>query len=143
MARMHIHVGVDDIENNVTFYTTLFGAAPDQQEADYAKWMLDDPKVNFAISARARQHGVDHLGIQVETEEELDALRARLDAANVEQWHEGKVQCCYAASDKSWAQDPNGVAWEAFTSMARVATYYGDDAPTQVPARCGTSAESA
>ncbi|MEN7341666.1 MAG: VOC family protein [Pseudomonadota bacterium] len=133
MKRLHVHIGVSDIPASVAFYAKLFGEAPTTQENDYAKWMLEDPRVNFAISARAKHRGVDHLGLQTDDEVELTQLRDRLKSGDVAMWHEGQVQCCYAESEKSWAQDPDGVAWEAFTTMDTVNTYYGDSPKTCDP----------
>lgn len=116
MKRMHIHVGVDNLEQSILFYSALFGADPAKRKPDYAKWMLDDPRLNFAISTRAKR-GVDHLGLQVEEEQELHALRERLKAADMALFDEGKTVCCYAKSDKSWVNDPSGIAWEAYQTM--------------------------
>jgi len=120
MKTMHIHIGVEDIAQSVTFYSALFGAEPVKVMADYAKWMLEDPKVNFAISTRVKTKGVDHLGFQVESEEELADIRQRLSKADMAVFDEGETVCCYAKSDKTWVQDPAGVAWEAYQTMADV-----------------------
>jgi len=115
MKRLHVHVGVEDIGASIRFYSTLFGAEPSVTKADYAKWMLDDPRVNFAISAG--QHaatGIEHLGIQVESAEELAEVYGRLKAADRPVLEEGATTCCYAKSEKSWISDPQGVVWEAF-----------------------------
>lgn len=117
MKRMHIHVGVDEIERSIRFYSALFGADPVKVEQDYAKWMLEDPRVNFAISTRASVKGVDHLGLQVDDGEELDEVRARLESADLSLFDEGETVCCYARSDKSWVKDPDGIAWEAYRTM--------------------------
>jgi catechol 2,3-dioxygenase-like lactoylglutathione lyase family enzyme len=116
MKRIHIHVGVKNIDEAVRFYSALFGAAPVKIRHDYAKWMLDDPRVNFAISTRAVS-GVDHLGIQTEDDGELAEIRRRVEAAHLGVFDEGETVCCYAKSDKSWVQDPSGVAWEAYRTM--------------------------
>ena len=116
MKRIHIHVGVENIEEAVRFYSALFDAAPVKTEPDYAKWMLDDPRVNFAISTRAAQ-GVDHLGIQVDEKDELVEIRERVKGARLGVFDEGETVCCYAKSDKSWMQDPSGVPWEAYRTM--------------------------
>lgn len=141
MKRLHIHVGVENIENGVTFYSALFGAAPVKVKDDYAKWMLDDPRVNFAISTRSGKRGVDHLGIQVDSAQELDALRAQLSAANLTTHDDGETTCCYARSEKSWVQDPAGVAWEAYHTMEDAQIY--SSKPAAAPAAgapsCGTS----
>lgn len=117
MKRMHIHVGVENLDQGVTFYSALFGTEPTTTKDDYAKWMLDDPRVNFAISTRGAATGVDHLGIQVDDESELDDLRERLKTADVSLFDEGETVCCYARSEKSWVQDPAGIAWETFKTM--------------------------
>lgn len=117
MKRMHVHVGVKNIDEAVTFYSALFGAEPDKKMPDYAKWMLEDPKLNFAISTRTGKEGVDHLGIQVENEAELSDMRKRISKAEIDVIDEGETVCCYAESDKSWVQDPAGIAWEAYQTM--------------------------
>jgi catechol 2,3-dioxygenase-like lactoylglutathione lyase family enzyme len=117
MRRMHINVGVEDIEQSIKFYNVLFGAEPTKTKNDYAKWMLDDPRLNFAISTRASTKGVDHLGLQVDEENELEELRERLRGAEMSIFDEGETVCCYAHSEKSWVKDPSGVAWEAFRTM--------------------------
>lgn len=123
MKRLHVHVAVEDIEKSRAFYSTLFGAEPSVVEADYAKWMLEDPRVNFAISARGRAGGVDHLGIQVETADELAGIAARLKAAEQATVSETDTSCCYARSDKEWAVDPSGIRWESFLTHGRITTY--------------------
>jgi catechol 2,3-dioxygenase-like lactoylglutathione lyase family enzyme len=114
MKRLHVHVAVDDLERSIGFYSTLFAAAPAVVKPDYAKWMLEDPRVNFAISARGRAAGVDHLGIQVENEHELTEVYDRLKRAEAPVLEVGATTCCYAKSEKSWVIDPQGVAWETF-----------------------------
>ena len=117
MKRMHIHVGVENLEQSIAFYSALFAAQPVKTKADYAKWMLDDPHINFAISTRSAKVGVDHLGIQVDEDSELEALRERLKTADMSIFDEGETVCCYARSDKSWVADPSGIAWEAYKTM--------------------------
>jgi catechol-2,3-dioxygenase len=117
MKRFHIHVGVDNLNESVQFYSTLFGAKPAKLKEDYAKWMLEDPKVNFAISTRTNTKGVDHLGIQVDENVELSDLTERLKKADLKIYGEGEVTCCFAESNKAWVQDPSGIAWEAYHSM--------------------------
>ena len=131
MKRLHVHVAVDDIARSVGFYSTLFGAEPVVLENDYAKWMLDDPRVNFAISDRARVPDVDHLGIQVESSEELNELAGRLKAAGETTRDQTATTCCYAKSDKAWVNDPSGLRWETFFTFDGAATY-GEDAPDVV-----------
>jgi catechol 2,3-dioxygenase-like lactoylglutathione lyase family enzyme len=126
MKRMHLHVSVPDLAQSIRFYETLFGAPPNVVKDDYAKWMLDDPRVNFAISARERATGVDHIGIQVDSSAELGELAARLKAAGAETFDEAATTCCYAQSDKSWVNDPAGVRWETFFTFGE-ATTFGED----------------
>jgi len=124
MKRLHVHVGVDDLDQSVRFYSTLFGAAPSVTKDDYAKWMLDDPRVNFAISAgQHASKGIEHLGIQVESPEELTDVYARLKAADRPVLEEGATTCCYAKSEKSWIADPQGVVWETFYTTGEATTY--------------------
>lgn len=126
MKRLHVHVGVDDLSNSIRFYSTLFGNEPNVVKEDYAKWMLEDPRVNFAISqgSHARK-GIEHLGIQVESVEELSEVYGRLKAADRPVLEEGQTTCCYAKSEKSWIADPDGIVWEAFFTNGE-ATTYGD-----------------
>lgn len=128
MKRLHVHVAVEDLTRSVSFYSTLFGAEPTVRKDDYAKWMLDDPRVNFAISDRARVAGVDHLGIQTENGEELAELAGRLKAAGEVTRDQEATTCCYAKSDKSWVNDPQGIRWETFHTHGD-ATSYGEDEP--------------
>jgi hypothetical protein len=123
MKRLHLHVSVPDLAPSIRFYQTLFGAPPSVVKDDYAKWMLDDPKVNFAISARGRAAGVDHVGIQVESASELGAIAGRLKAAGAATFDEQAATCCYAQSDKSWVADPAGVRWETFFTYGEAVTY--------------------
>ena len=126
MKRLHVHVGVDDLEQSIRFYSTLFAAQPTVARSDYAKWMLDDPRVNFAISAgNHAARGIEHLGIQVESAEELAEVYDRLKAADRPVVEEGATTCCYAKSEKSWIADPQGVVWETFFTHGE-ATVYGD-----------------
>ncbi len=118
MKRFHIHVGVKDLNNSVQFYSTLFGQQPTKLKEDYAKWMLEDPKINFAISTRVSSEGVDHLGIQVEEGTELTEITERLKKADLGVYGEGETTCCYAESNKAWVKDPSGIAWEAYQTMA-------------------------
>ena len=126
MKRFHIHLHVDDLGKNIGFYSQLFGKAPTRVESDYAKWMLEDPRVNFAISAgNHAAKGVEHLGIQAENGEELTEVYDRLKAADRPVLEEGATTCCYAKSEKSWIADPDGIVWEAFLTNGD-ATIYGD-----------------
>ncbi|HEY1545603.1 MAG TPA: ArsI/CadI family heavy metal resistance metalloenzyme [Xanthobacteraceae bacterium] len=131
MKRFHVHVAVDDLTQSIGFYSALFAAEPSVIKTDYAKWMLDDPHVNFAISTRGRQAGLDHLGIQVETGDELDAIYARLQRAGGDVIEQGQTACCYAKSEKSWIDDPSGIAWEAFHTTGE-STNYGDGSGERV-----------
>lgn len=128
MKRLHINIGVHNIEQSIKFYSALFGAEPSKTRDDYAKWMLEDPRVNFAISTRSGKLGVDHLGMQADDESELAELRQRLESADLALFDEGETACCYARSDKSWLRDPSGVAWEAFRTMQDVQFFSGTQA---------------
>lgn len=127
MKRMHIHVGVDSLDHNIRFYSALFGAEPVKTKTDYAKWMLEDPRLSFAISTRATTKGVDHLGLQVDEDGELAELRERFTKADIAVFDEGETVCCYARSDKSWVQDPSGTAWEAYKTMEDVQLFSADE----------------
>ena len=126
MKRMHVHVAVDDLKQSIGFYSALFAAEPFVIKTDYAKWMLDDPRVNFAISTRGRQAGLDHLGIQVENKDELVEIYARLHKAGGNVIEQGQTSCCYAKSEKSWIDDPASISWETFLTSGE-STDYGDD----------------
>jgi catechol 2,3-dioxygenase-like lactoylglutathione lyase family enzyme len=132
MKRLHIHVAVQNLEQAIGFYSALFAAQPAVAKTDYAKWMLDDPHVNFAISTRGREPGLDHLGIQVEDKAELDEVYARLQAAGGPVIAQGQTACCYATSEKSWTDDPAGIAWEAFLTTG-ASTDYGDGSGERAP----------
>jgi catechol-2,3-dioxygenase len=127
MKRLHIHVSVGDITESAKFYSALFAAEPTVVKQDYAKWMLDDPRVNFAISTRSGETGLDHLGIQVESADELQEVYSRLQQADRPVVEEGATTCCYAKSEKSWISDPQGLPWETFLTSGE-STVYGDDA---------------
>lgn len=126
MNRFHVHVSVADLDQSIGFYSALFGTAPSVRKPDYAKWMLDDPRVNFAISTRSSQLGVNHLGIQVETADGLESIRDRLAQAGRALVDEKATTCCYARSDKHWVADPQGIAWETFHTLG-TAPVYGED----------------
>lgn len=123
MKRFHVHVHVEDLAASVAFYSKLFAAKPTRLEDDYAKWMLDDPRINFAISTRGSRPGVDHLGIQTDTPEELAALKAQAGAADMTLLDQGETTCCYARSDKHWVTDPQGVAWEQFHTLQNIPVF--------------------
>lgn len=128
MKRFHIHVGVEKLDESIRFYSALFGAEPVKTKPDYAKWMLDDPHINFAISTRAGKKGVDHLGIQVDNVVELNTLRNQLSKANLSTHDEGETVCCYSKSEKSWVEDPSGIAWEAYHTMEDAQIFSGKTA---------------
>jgi len=140
MKRLHVHVAVNDIPQSIGFYSALFAAQPAVVKPDYAKWMLDDPRVNFAISTRGREAGLDHLGIQVETQDELREVYARLRTAGSEVIEQGQTACCYAKSEKSWINDPAGISWETFYTTGE-STNYGDGSGERV-ARVAHKAQS-
>jgi predicted enzyme related to lactoylglutathione lyase len=123
MKRLHVHVGVQDLPNAIGFYSALFASSPTVVKADYAKWMLDDPRVNFAISTRGKQPGLDHLGIQVESQDELQEVYGRLRKAGGNIIEQGETTCCYAKSEKSWIDDPAGISWETFFTTGESTDY--------------------
>jgi hypothetical protein len=126
MKRLHVHVAVHDIPQSIRFYSALFAAQPSVTKDDYAKWMLEDPRVNFAISTRGAKTGLDHLGIQAENETELESIGSQLAQADVSTLEQKGASCCYAKSDKYWTIDPQGIAWESFHTLDSVPVY-GDD----------------
>jgi catechol 2,3-dioxygenase-like lactoylglutathione lyase family enzyme len=123
MKRMHVHVAVAELDRAIAFYSALFATEPAVVKADYAKWMLDDPRVNFAISTRGKEPGLDHLGIQVDSKDELGDVYARLRAAGGPVLEEGQTTCCYAQSEKSWIEDPAGISWETFFTTGESTDY--------------------
>src|SRR5271168_2439897 len=131
MKRMHVHVAVENLHQSIGFYSALFDTQPAVVKPDYAKWMLDDPRVNFAISTRGREPGLDHLGIQVEDKAELEDVYARLRRAGGEVIDQGQTACCYAQSEKSWIEDPAGISWETFLTTGE-STTYGDGSGERV-----------
>jgi len=126
MKRMHVNLSVNDLDASIAFYNSLFACEPSLVKTDYARWMLDDPRVNFAITTRGDQKGIDHLGIQVEDDAELDEVYARLQGAGAPMIEEGATTCCYAESEKSWIFDPGGIAWETFLTRGK-SPVYGND----------------
>ena len=148
MKRMHVHVSVRELDASVRFYSTLFATTtPSVLKEDYAKWMLDDPRVNFAISTRGAPVGIEHLGIQVADADELHEVYERLEKADAPVLEEGQTVCCYAKSEKSWIEDPQGIRWETFLTTGE-STVYGSEAPKAqaaccVPAAISDRAESA
>lgn len=145
MKRFHVHVNVARLDESIRFYSTLFGEAPSVVKADYAKWMLDDPRINFAISQRERAVGIDHLGMQADSETELAVIGERLLAADAVAVAEQGTTCCYARSDKFWAEDPQGVRWETFHTLGEATTYAGAkaDAAASAATCCGPASASA
>jgi hypothetical protein len=136
MKRFHVHLHVQDLAQSVGFYKQLFATEPTRHESDYAKWMLTDPPVNFAISTRGQASGIDHVGIQTDSAEELAELKARAKAADMALLDEGNTSCCYARSEKHWVTDPQGLAWEHFQTLADIPVFH-EAAPAQatMPAR--------
>ena len=133
MKRFHVHAHVADLESSVAFYSKLFGAAPARLESGYAKWMIEDPRVNFAISTRGGKPGVDHLGFQTDSDEELAELKERAQAADMAVFDEGETACCYARSRKHWVTDPQGIAWEHFHTLDSIPVF-SEEAPTATDA---------
>jgi catechol 2,3-dioxygenase-like lactoylglutathione lyase family enzyme len=149
MKRFHVHVSVDNLDESVRFYSTLFSAQPSVRQSDYAKWMLEDPRMNFAISTHRQPVGVNHLGFQVDSDEELRGLHAQLRAADSQLVEENEQACCYARSDKYWVTDSTGIAWETFHTLGNIPVYGEDTAvfnhgasavPVQNQAATGKSA---
>ena len=141
MKRFHVHVHVSDLARSVAFYSKLFATEPARTETDYAKWMLEDPRINFAISTRGGQPGVDHLGIQTDDAAELAELKSRADAADMALLDEGETTCCYARSEKHWVTDPQGIAWEHFHTLDSIPTFHQRPVPAtagvvEAPATC-------
>jgi len=123
MKRFHVHLAVRDLAESIRFYSTVFGAEPAVRKPDYAKWMLDDPRVNFAISQRGGVPGVNHLGLQVDTDDELQAMQQQLHNADQAMVTERDAQCCYANADKYWITDPQGIAWETFHTLGTIPVF--------------------
>lgn len=141
MKRLHLHISVDNLQKSMAFYSTLFGSAPSVVKPDYAKWMLDDPLVNFAISQRGMKAGLDHVGIQVENEEELAEIRQRLEQADMQMLTETGTTCCYAKSDKHWVQDPSGLAWETYRTLESAPTFNNPEAAPEAACCTPTAAK--
>lgn len=135
MSKMHIHISVENLEESIEFYSSLFGSQPTKLKNDYAKWMLDDPSVNFAISARGAAVGIDHIGIQAENEDEMQVLRDRINAADIDTFDDGPAVCCYSKSDKSWIQDPSGIAWETYHTMDE-ANFFNEESQESSESAC-------
>ncbi len=145
MKRFHVHTHVADLQASIAFYSKLFGAAPARVESDYAKWMLDDPRINFAISTRGDKPGIDHLGFQTDTEAELAELKSRAAAADLALVDEGDTTCCYARSEKHWVVDPAGIAWEHFHTLGDIPVFSQKEAASPAapsPAAPGPAASA-
>jgi len=142
MKRFHVHVAVDDLAANVRFYTTMFGMPPTVEKTDYAKWMIDEPRINFAISQRGLKAGIDHLGLQVETDDELAQMRGQIDKAEIAALDQTDASCCYAKSDKYWVTDPQGIAWETFRTLDSIPVYGNTvrEQPAEKAACCAPAA---
>jgi catechol 2,3-dioxygenase-like lactoylglutathione lyase family enzyme len=142
MKRFHVHIAVDNLAANVRFYSTVFGAPPTVLKDDYAKWMLEDPRVNFAISSRGAKLGVDHLGFQVESDKELAQLRANVRNAEIAARDQPDAACCYAKSDKYWITDPQGIAWETFHTLGDIPVFGGHAENEAGNACCAPAAQT-
>ena len=138
MKRFHVHLHVADLGQSISFYSKLFASEPARREADYAKWMLEDPPVNFAISTRGNAPGIDHLGIQTDDAAELAAMKARAQAADMALLDEGETTCCYARSEKHWVTDPQGIAWEHFHTLADIPVFNESVAVQPAASACCT-----
>jgi catechol 2,3-dioxygenase-like lactoylglutathione lyase family enzyme len=136
MKRFHVHVAVTDLEKSIRFYSGLFATQPTVRKPDYAKWMLEDPRINFAISQRGVKPGIEHLGIQVEDRDELAQVYDQLKQAGGPILDEGETSCCYARSENNWVTDPEGIPWEAFLTLGEHTTY-GKDTPKRLPMSMG------
>lgn len=143
MKRFHVHLHVEDLAKSIGFYSKLFAAEPTRVESDYAKWMLEDPRVNFAISTRGGQPGIDHLGFQTDDPEELATLKARAEAADMALLVEGETTCCYARSEKHWVTDPQGIAWEHFHTLGNIPVFSEGPKSEAASACCTPSAAPA
>lgn len=135
MKRFHVHLHVDDLARSIGFYSKLFAAEPTRVESDYAKWMLDDPRINFAISTRGASTGIDHLGFQTDDAAELAELKQRAESADIALLDEGQTSCCYARSEKHWVTDPQGIAWEQFHTLGDIPVF-GESKKTEAAACC-------
>ncbi len=135
MKRFHVHVSVKSLPESIAFYSKLFGAEPSVTKTDYAKWMIEDPRINFAISQRGHEVGLNHLGFQVDSDDELKALRDQVAKAEIAALDEGGAACCYAKSDKYWVEDPQGIAWETFHTLGNIPVF-GEDAVQAADSAC-------
>ncbi|STQ91554.1 ArsI/CadI family heavy metal resistance metalloenzyme [Iodobacter fluviatilis] len=140
MKRFHVHISVPKLDDSIRFYSALFAAEPTVLKPDYAKWMLDDPRINFAISQRGAPAGLDHLGFQVDSDDELTALQNQLAAADISVLSEPGTACCYAQSDKHWVTDPAGIAWESYRTLGSIPTFNGSESTIETKACCAPKA---
>jgi catechol 2,3-dioxygenase-like lactoylglutathione lyase family enzyme len=136
MKRFHVHVAVDDLDANIRFYSAVFGTPPTVTKIDYAKWMIEEPRINFAISNRGAKTGLDHLGFQVDSDEELRELRQKVAEAEIAALDQPQAECCYARSDKYWITDPQGIAWETYRTLGEVEIYGTDMPRVPEPSAC-------
>lgn len=143
MKRFHVHLHVDDLQASIAFYSKLFSSQPARIETDYAKWMLEDPRVNFAISTRGSKPGLDHLGFQVDSSEELTEMKAAAESAEMTTIDEGETTCCYARSEKHWITDPQGIAWEHFHTLGNIPVFNQASRPADGIACCAPVAQAA
>jgi catechol 2,3-dioxygenase-like lactoylglutathione lyase family enzyme len=143
MKRFHVHLHVQDLQASIAFYSRLFSAHPSRVESDYAKWMLEDPRVNFAISTRGSKPGLDHLGFQADSAEELADMKAAAQGADMALLDEGETTCCYAKSEKHWVTDPQGVAWEHFHTLANIPVFTQGGSDETSPACCAPTEPTA
>ena len=139
MKRFHVHVHVEDLDKSIGFYSKLFAAEPTRVEGDYAKWMLEDPRLNFAISTRGSKAGIDHLGFQTDDPAELAGMKARAEAADMALLDEGETTCCYARSEKHWVTDPQGIAWEHFHTLGNIPVFSEAQAQAATASACCTT----
>ena len=142
MKRFHVHVVVPQLDESVRFYSSMFGVQPTVLKDDYAKWMLEDPRINFAISARGGETGVNHLGFQVDSDEELAALREQVVTGSAQVQDQPGAQCCYASSNKYWTQDPAGVPWETYHTLGNIPLFGPDSRQTSTGEACCAPAAS-
>jgi len=142
MKRFHVHLGVENLDESIRFYSGLFGAAPTVRKDDYAKWMIEDPRINFAISHRGNHVGVNHLGLQAESADELAEIRTHFAAASAGVVDEPDASCCYVKSDKHWVTDPQGMAWEGYHTLQEI-RYFDRDGGEATSGACGTRSDAA
>jgi len=136
MKRFHVSLAVTDLNKSIDFYNTLFGTMPTVHKDDYAKWMLDDPRINFSISSSSRSSGISHIGLQADSMPELGQIQERLHAAGEHTFEQPEAECCYAKSSKTWVRDPDQVAWETFVTHGEITHYGADGAPEEEKSRC-------